>query len=360
MTVHAAKGLQAPIVFLPDTTRNASSLKPDKILWPIKTGNTVPVYCSAKSSFPASLAATQAALEKRAEEEYRRLLYVAMTRAEERLYIGGYINSRADDTADWYGDIRAALETHPEAQYVPSDILDDEGRMLDSLRVQHGRTVPPDKVEKQKAERKADITLPDWAYAPCPEEPKPPSPLVPSRPSGEDEIAALSPLLSSPENRFLRGTLTHRLLQLLPDLPDPRRKEAAELYLSRHGTALSTALRDDIREEALFILADPAFAPIFSPGSLAEVPVTGLVEGRLVSGQIDRLLVTEREILIVDYKTNRPPPETADGIPSAYLRQMSAYADTLARIYPGRSIRAGLLWTDGARLMEVPLTEEHR
>lgn len=153
--------------------------------------------------------------------------------------------------------------------------------------------------------------------------------------------------------RFRRGLITHTLLQTLPDLDPPARRGAAERYLARPVHELSADQQSAIAEETLAVLETPGFAPLFGSGSLAEVPVVGLVNGRAVSGQIDRLLVTDDEVLIVDFKSNRPPPADAADVPPVYLGQMAAYRAVLQEIYPNLPVRAALLWTDGPRLMAL-------
>ncbi len=128
---------------------------------------------------------------------------------------------------------------------------------------------------------------------------------------------------------------------------------AATDYVERHGGVLPVAVRREIVQETLAVLEHPAFASLFEPGSLAEVPVTGTVEGVKVSGQIDRLLVTDSEVWIADYKTNRPSPPDEASIPAAYRSQMKYYRDIVSIIYQNRRVRCFLLWTDTLRLMEV-------
>jgi ATP-dependent helicase/nuclease subunit A len=361
MTVHGAKGLQAPIVFLPDTVR-VKNPDPDKILWPSRTSLDVPLYLPSRESTPQAAAQARADVERQMDEEYRRLLYVAMTRAEERLYIGGYINKRGPTqggrTAYWYDDIRSALESHPDIRREPSGIADKDGNDQPLLRLAAGGSAGPDKAHKKNDTRKdtIDAALPAWAFKPAPAEPFPPRPLAPSRPS-EPEPAAASPLAESQAHRFRRGNAAHRLLQTLPELPHAARRAAAEKFLARPALGLPPEMQKSIAGEIMAILEDKTFGPIFGPGSMAEVPVTGFLHGKtLVSGQIDRVLVTDEDILIVDFKTNRPPPENVANVPPAYLRQMKIYAGLMREIYPGRTVRAALLWTDGARLMEIDAT----
>lgn len=357
MTVHGSKGLQAPIVFLPDTVH--SKAKAEQILWPHRTGHDVPYYRQGKDYIPARVQAAQETIETRSAEEYRRLLYVAMTRAEERLYVGGYTGRKQSAAAHWYQDIREGFSRLEQVERIPGGVPDENGGDQPVLRLSSPRTQPPDKAakadhDKGRATSTLDQPLPDWAGKPAPAEPFPPKPLAPSRPS-ETEPPSFSPLIAGQDYRFKRGNITHRLMQLLPDLPADRRKNAAREFLSRPVFKLPEELQRGILDEVMAILGHPEFAAIFGTGSMAEVPLTGLVDGQLVSGQIDRLLVTPEEILIIDFKTNRPPPDREEQVPEIYKRQMAAYARTLQAIYPDRRIRAALLWTDGARLMPLGL-----
>ncbi len=156
-----------------------------------------------------------------------------------------------------------------------------------------------------------------------------------------------------------RGTLIHRLLQSLPDIDPARRQAAAESFLARSGDAFSVDERNLLVDQVLAIFADPRFAELFAPGSRAEVPIVGRL-GRIrgpeihVSGQIDRLAITPRAVLIADYKTNRDPPTRIEAAPPAYVGQLALYRTVLSRIYPDRPIRAALVWTELPDLMELP------
>lgn len=163
-----------------------------------------------------------------------------------------------------------------------------------------------------------------------------------------------SPLGADEGLRFRRGIIIHRLLELLPELPTARRAAACRRYLARPAHGLAKAERDALAAETLAVLADPAFAPLFGRGSRAEVALAGLINGRVISGQVDRLLVAPQEVLAVDYKTNRPPPVVVNEVPALYLRQMAAYRALLRAVYPGRQVRMLLLWTEGPRRMLLP------
>jgi len=354
MTVHGAKGLQAPIVILPDTLQVPT--RSGRLMWlDDEGGGDLPAWPPrSEDQDPVCRAAAEARKLAR-EREYRRLLYVAMTRAEDRLIVCGWQTRKAPPEGSWYNLIRGALE--PLAEPVEDAWLAEAGEMDDPtvLILRSPQTVPPE----QSGGGEVDLpppaaSLPDWALAPAGDEPSPPRPLAPSRPD-EDEPTVRSPL-DGPEDtrRWRRGWLIHRLLQTLPDLPASQRSAAMASFLARPLWELGAADRVAIGGEVAAILNDTAFAPLFGPASLAEVPLIGRIGDRVLSGRLDRLVVTASEVLAVDYKTNRRPPVDPAEIPTQYVRQMAAYRLALACLYPGHLIRCLLLWTDGPRMMEIP------
>jgi ATP-dependent helicase/nuclease subunit A len=151
----------------------------------------------------------------------------------------------------------------------------------------------------------------------------------------------------------------HRLIQSLPDIPAGRRAEAARGFLLRNGGKIPEADRDTIATQALAILEDPRFESLFAAGSRAEVPLVGTLARAgatplAITGQIDRLQVGASEVLIADYKTNRPVPADLASIPGSYKRQLALYRAILQRLYPGKSVRAALIFTESPVLMEIP------
>lgn len=359
MTVHGSKGLQAPIVFMPDTLSTPQNGK-QRLFWPHGGDDPkVPLWVARASGHSRITRRLRQDHDLRQQQEYRRLLYVAMTRAEDRLYVCGYATGRAAPADCWHALVKGCLEelaTRGEASRaeLPAAALSaTPGWSGEVLRVSHAQSRP---VTARASEEEAALAVPPapaWLTRPPLQELSPPKPLAPSKPD-EEEPAARSPLEGSDGYRFQRGTLIHRLLQTLPDLAPARRGAAAAAYLARPVHRLSATEQQQMVDETLAVLADPVFGPIFGPGSRAEVPLTGVVGHRVISGQIDRLLVTDDQVLIVDFKTNRPPPREVSGVAGEYLRQLGVYRTLVSRIYPGRPVRCALLWTDGPFLMEVP------
>jgi ATP-dependent helicase/nuclease subunit A len=199
--------------------------------------------------------------------------------------------------------------------------------------------------------RRAAPPLPGWARRPAPAEPSPPDRLIPSQPQATPSLAA--PFGGKESRARQRGGLIHRLLQILPDLPAAERATVAARMLGRPAWDLSFAEQVEIAGEVARVMADHRFAPLFGPGSRAEVPLIGRLGERVVSGRVDRLLVRQDYVLVVDYKTDRRPPANP---PAGYVRQMAAYRGLLACLYGGRPVRCALLWTDQPSWMPLEAT----
>jgi len=365
LTVHASKGLQAPIVYLPDTTRIPKEL--DRLL--AGAGDTR-LWLPRADDANEAARAWKAEARRRSLDEQNRLLYVAMTRAEDRLYVGGWIGTKPQDKGCWYDRIAAGLEASVEGDSIEPRVqatrktfdftpeLAELGWTGEGYElINEGRIVLP---EQQSLPLESVATLEDWARRPAPEEPDPPTPLAPSQPLPDEAThapRAYSPLSPDDRRRWQRGRLLHDLLRHLPALPAGEREAAARRFLAQPGHALSDAEAAEWAAEALAVTEAPAHHALFAEGSRAEVPLIGSVKTArgtfTVSGQVDRLAVTDSEVLIVDYKTNRPPPDAAQGVALAYRRQLALYRALLGAIYPTRTVRAFLLWTAAPRLMEI-------
>jgi ATP-dependent helicase/nuclease subunit A len=362
MTVHGSKGLQAPVVLLPDTTQVPRA--PSGLLWP-RRGGGLPVWPLSGDHDGAFVTQAREEWRHRQEEEYRRLLYVAMTRAQDRLYVCGWRGGRASKAVSWYDLVARGLERMAESGAAIETLPDEDAaegpvegpglrfRLGGPAVAQAAGGADRRTAEFQETEIEA---LPPWAEAPAPAEPTPPAPLQPSRPA-TIEPALISPLSALAERRFQRGLAIHRLLQYLPDIPPQQRRPAARRFLEPLFDDDAATRIEALVAETEAVLNDPDMAEMFGPGSRAEVPLVGLIEGRdgpqIVSGQVDRLVVSEDAVSIIDYKTNRPPPASESDVPAVYLRQMASYRAVLRRIYPQRRIDCFLLWTVGPRVMRL-------
>jgi ATP-dependent helicase/nuclease subunit A len=353
LTVHGAKGLEAPIVILPDTCDLPKEQGGVGLLWgetPAAARAVPQLYWPMRKDNDTEITAGLRRLRQAEQmDEYRRLLYVALTRASDRLYICGYLGSRDADKGPqqgcWY-DLVAAGFDHLAPVSTIALPWGDEARRFE--------TNPDSRAEARPAPAAAEaVAAPGWLRQPAPPEPVPPRPLSPSLPSRPDP-APLSPTTQKNQDGLKRGSLIHRLLQTLPDLPDADRHAAAARFLAHPGHGLDTAIQTAILNEVMALLGDPQFAAIFQPGARVEAPLAGRIGDRLVVGQVDRLLIAEETVLVLDYKTNRPPPLVVDEVDPAYLDQMALYRGLLRQVFPGHRIDAALVWTHAARLMPLP------
>jgi len=344
MTVHGAKGLQAPVVILADAAGSLTTGRGVTLLTDKQDEAAIPLLAAGVEDV-ANSAWTRLKEARKAEnaEEYRRLLYVALTRAEDRLYVVGWRGRKAPTLGNWHILVSDALNALTIT--TPTELA--TGWSGDVLALTTAQEVPPSKPKAKAASTFVATALPAWALQTV-EAPLPTTkPLSPSQPD-EDEPAVLSPLDGDDTLRYRRGTLIHRLLQTLPDVPPAEREAAALQWLAGETHAKALA------HEVLQVLNDPRFAPIFSPTSRAEVPLVGQVGKQVVAGQIDRLAITDDAVWVVDYKSNRPPATTPETVPAIYLKQLAAYRAVLARVYPDKPIRTFLLWTFRPELMEIP------
>jgi len=357
MTVHGAKGLEAPIVILADTTTNPAGPYPPRLLrlapdaaapW----GPQRLIWVGARETDVPPVAEARAAALGAAEDEYRRLLYVAMTRAADRLIVCGSVGQRQPPAGCWYDLVRDALE----ASAVPT--LMEAGETV--LRLQRGRAEAA-QLAMSFAQPGA-FEAPDWLTRPVQPETVPAA-ITPSGAIDAPAVTAAGATAAAAAADRLRavarGRLVHRLMQSLPDVAADRRATAARHYLDRAASALPAADRAAIVAEVLALLDDPRFAVLAGTGSRAEVPIVGRIDRGaqpplLVSGQVDRLAVTDDAVVIADYKTNHPAPRRLQDVPDSYIGQLALYRAMLARLYPQRTIRALLVWTDVPDFMEIP------
>lgn len=362
LTIHGSKGLEAPIVIMPDTVRSvAGNAKSVPLLWPARSGLPVPLWAPHKRAQSDDMRSALDARKRDDDMEYRRLLYVALTRAANHLILcatqKGTGNLRPDS---WYFACAAAFTRLQDVQTQPFDVPDSVVCEAPEIRrIDNPQTVAlHDDAITALSLFPQDVPLPEALYAQAPAFKQPGKPLMPSRPL-MPEVAALSPLVGQNEARFKRGRIIHTLFQFLPTLDPAARQTAAMQWLSRPAHDLNVGQQADILSCVMAVLDAPEFAPLFGAHSRAEVPISGLLPGNevaapfAVSGQIDRLCVLPHEVIVVDFKTNRPAPLDIANVPASYIVQLRLYRDLLARIYPDRPIRTCLLWTDGPRIMDL-------
>ena len=352
MTVHGAKGLQAPVVILADATRAAAPDRDGYVLLALDgdAGFPVPVFHGGKAGKVGRIATEAEAAARAVREEHWRLLYVALTRAEDLLFIGGALGKREEVPSpdSWY----AAVERVKLAFEAEDDAL------WGSVRVHRAGTLA--EIDPPRTAAPPPAAVPAWARTPAPVEARPPRPLSPSAIAADD--LARPPPGPAAHAAARRGQLLHTLFERLPGVPPAERAATAAAWLARTAPDLDDATRATVAATALGIVADPAFADVFGPDALAEAPIAATVGDIVVAGTVDRLLVTPDVVRVIDFKTGGHVPATAAEVAPYHLKQMAAYAAALRAIFPGRRIDAALLYTHAAKLIELPadLLAAHR
>jgi len=331
MTVHGSKGLQAPVVFLPDTTQPPLNLPPFEfqgkaIVWLPPSAKDIPLTKDLKQK-----------LREKQLDEYRRLLYVALTRAEDALYVCGWEGSSQET---WYDLVRNGIQKmgeEVEFDFAPHCDLKEKGWRLSSVKERE--------VSSPQQEKPSLFLLPQWLKTPPAPEALPKL-LRPSE--GEED----TPFGSSSFGAFgrERGVLIHKLLETLPDVSEGDRTHVALRFLEKELISEEMAL--EMVQTVTNVLK--AYPDLFGSHSQGEVPVIGKIGEALLSGQIDRLVINEDHVLLVDFKTHSHFPEKLKDIPRTYLNQMSLYREAVSQIYPQKPILCGLLWTEVPRLDILP------
>ena len=342
MTVHGAKGLQSPVVIVPDTT---SATKPvgDALFF---NAEGVPLYSpSTRTDAPATAVLRDAANEA-AERESRRLLYVALTRASARLIIAG-AGARNSKTgfskSSWYRWCALAMR----------ELLGAEAPEEDDTETIMAFGPEATVAEKATVVNAAKPDAPEWLKRPAPAAQPPQRLAAPSRLT-EDQSAVSLPFGAGRAAALRRGRLIHALLQTLPEIAADMRERTGRQFLAREPD-ISPDEIEEMLSVTLSTLNDPSFASVFAPGGRSEAAIVGtLPSGQMVNGRVDRLIIRPDEILVIDYKTDRPAPTDASTVEFAYRVQLAAYRAVLADIYPDRPVRCALLYTDGPRLIEIP------
>jgi len=361
MTVHGAKGLESRIVVLADTTTAAggpANRQPRLLaLTPPRAAPGAPqhlVWSAAKAHDVAAMAAARDTMRAETAHEHRRLLYVALTRAAERLVVAGAEGGNGRGAGCWYDLVHGALsgeavtETAPDGEPVlryrrgaapAATAADPDARSGPALPLSEAKALPP------------------WLTAPAPMPPPAATYLTPSAAGDAPRPATLPPGGGKTARR--RGWLVHRLLQSLPDLPGTEQEAAGLAFLARNAPELDAAARRELLAAVHGVMAAPACAAAFGPGSRAEVPIAGRIErpGRsplMIPGQIDRLAVTPQGVLILDYKTHQNPPERPAAMPRAILVQLALYRHMVRQVYAGQTVRVAVVWTETGVVMDVP------
>jgi len=343
LTVHGAKGLQAPIVVLADACLDPDAgNRADSLEW-----NGLPIIAPRKAERLGAIGqvAEEASAIERAE--HWRLLYVALTRAEERLVVAGSLGPRAKGEVkpeSWYAAVESALVSL-EAEWEADPIWG-------ARRSWRGSEILPSKEAAQGvAENQAVHDEPPWLRRPAPAEARPPRPLAPSA-AVEDDVP-YPPPTPAMRDAAERGRWLHRLFERLADVPPESRRQRADKWLAQQGL-VDPARRLDVIEQALRVIEDPQFAALFGPNALAEAPIAAVVGEAVIAGTVDRLRISDDLVQLIDFKTGRISPLVVEEVPLAHVRQMAAYAAALQVIFPDRRVEAGLLYTAAPRLITLP------
>ncbi|SAY39387.1 double-strand break repair helicase AddA [Candidatus Synechococcus spongiarum] len=367
MTVHGAKGLEAPIVILPDTLFTKRNPGADQLL---RTSDQQLLWNTRAPERPDTLQEAVSAQQQKEQEERMRLLYVAMTRSQSWLVVAGAGDAKDDKTKNWYTHMQKGIQRVADA--VSSGEVQD-------IAVQHVQW------EKEYASHGEILRLScgDWC---APEQQQdaqpagqqPPLPGYLLRPTEWQQPLAAEPAIINPsrldgdkalpgeagldrESAKVRGTAIHRLLETLPTIPPTFWNDVATQLLQQYlhdNYSFGESERDNMIQEAVQVLKSSALAEVFAEEALAEVgfsvTVAGQTDGRPMQGVMDRVLVCPHKVVVIDFKTNATVPATPEDCPEGILRQMGAYRQALAILYPDRPAEAAILWTRTATMMALP------
>lgn len=348
LTVHGAKGLQAPVVILADATFDPDKAPQDGFALGEVGRASVPLVRPRKGERFGLLEDMHAAAAASERQEHWRLLYVAMTRAEEKLFVTGPLGRAMKGVPpdqSWYAAVERAVIA------LGGDVADDE-RWATARGWRGGGHYPSASPKPRATAVRGDVILPDWLREPAPKEERPSRPLAPTAPGPDD--TPLPPPDAAMKAAAKRGTLLHSLFERLPDVPGPDRRGAADRWLAGAGDVADADMRRELIDHALGIIEHSDFADLFGPDALAEAPIAAVVGTDVVSGTTDRLLVTDDQVVIVDFKTGRGVPRNAESVPVPHLRQMAAYVAALEAIFPAHVVKAALLYTAAPLLLPLP------
>jgi ATP-dependent helicase/nuclease subunit A len=344
MTVHGAKGLEAPLVILADTTADPDKLGGTSAILDVPSeGGRFPIIRPRKEEVAPPFDTIIANAKERDRQEHFRLLYVALTRAGERLILAGVKPSRKISGASWHSVVSDAMQA---ARIEP----DANGMLVHAS----GQSVLVAAAEPTAAVAKVEV--PGWATQAAPIEARPPRPLAPSQVAADtDSRPPPTPELAAAAER---GRLLHALFERLPATPPEDRRSGAFAWLQHSAGVSNAAQRAALVDSALAIIETPEHAALFSPAALAEAPIAAtLPDGTVVAGTVDRLLVTDEVVRVVDFKTGQRVPSGAGTIPTSHVRQMRAYGQALQVIFPDRRVEMALLYTEAPLMLSVQLED---
>lgn len=341
-TVHASKGLEAPIVFIPDT-RGVPQAR-DKLLWLDEEAEykQVPFWSAKKAKVDKHIQTFKDVMKSKQLAEYRRLLYVALTRPRDRLYIAGWETKKNATKGNWYELIVSSLPQECEHDLQAGNIV----------TISNPQTASFEKNKLRKEEQNFTL-LPNWARTKPKPESVPPKPLSPSRFLEAEEAASYpSPMNLARQKAVIKGNVVHKLLEILPEVKGTDYLQEIQSVLQEYGTDLSEEEREEVSSQVLNVIGNEQFRRFFGENSKAEVSIIGMVNGKSFSGKVDRLSVFDDEIIAIDYKTGKPCL-TPDTVPKAYKEQVGIYKQILQQIFAGKKIRTFLLWVETVNLMEI-------
>ena len=351
-TVHSSKGLEAPIIFLPDT-KALSGGRQNKLYWINDEKGEFPLWFASSGELPFLMKDEKEAAKAEAEKESKRLLYVAITRPQDRLYITAWDDRKSGKSN---GDDENKKQNRKDSWY---DLISESFDKTKSFEDADGKVFfisSPQKTAVKNGnirEEKARASLPLWVSEKAKEEPLPLKPLAPSKIGIEDDAIAPSPFITARSGAIQKGKIIHKLLQFLPDVPFDKRAEIIKKYLDLNAAEWNKTERENVAKEVMNVLSDERLKCFLGKGSKAEVPIIGMLGDKAFSGQVDRLWIGEKEVVIIDYKTNQNVPSNVGDVPKLYKKQLSVYKELLAKLFVKKSVKAYILWTQNLSLMEI-------
>jgi ATP-dependent helicase/nuclease subunit A len=325
---------------MPDTISKPN--QSPKIVWS-DSNQQFPLWSPNRQDNPQMIERLREVELEIREKEYLRLLYVAMTRAEDRLYIGGWGTLPKDEDSTWYGKLKNRLKPIArEANGV--------------LQISSDQVSVPDKKDIRPKIKKDALQLPEWVWQAPKELTFETDRLIPSAPNQiSNNLSLFAP---EKTDKFLRGRIIHSLLHILPNIPAEKRWNLAKKYLLDEYPKLDKEQKDECITTALKVINSPCLREIFSENAFVEAPLNGTVKengiDREVMARVDRLVVLDKEVIIADFKTDKRPPKKFDDIEETYKNQMNIYYKLIKKIYPKHVIRPMLIWTEGPIRIDFP------